>query len=316
MTLEIAIRCQQLSKRYGDIQALKPLDLQIPKGAIFGFLGRNGAGKTTTIRLLTGLTQPTTGAAWVAGIETTSANNQARVTFGYLPQEPAFYTWMTAQEYLDYIAQLFQLDKQVRSKRVLAMLAVVGLETAVHRKIGGFSGGMKQRLGIAQALIQQPPVLFLDEPTSALDPAGRHELLALIESLRGQVTVFLSSHILSDVERVCDTVGIIHEGQLLLVTGRDELLAQYASNVIALQLERDSLARLQPLVQALQAEAWVAGVNQVDNTVTITVSDMEAGKRAVLPLVVAHDLVLTRYEWKRPSLEEVFLSLSTSTNEA
>ncbi|MCB8945315.1 MAG: ABC transporter ATP-binding protein [Ardenticatenaceae bacterium] len=310
MTPDTAIRCQQLSKQYGDVHALKPLDLQIARGTIFGFLGRNGAGKTTTIRLLTGLTQPTTGAAWVTGIETTGANNQARAAFGYLPQEPAFYTWMTAREYLDYVARLFQLEKTGRAKRVLEMLAVVGLETAVDRKIGGFSGGMKQRLGIAQALIHQPPVLFLDEPTSALDPAGRHELLSLIEGLRGQVTVFLSSHILNDVERVCDTVGIIHEGQLLLVTGRDDLLAQYASNVIVLRVERENVARLEPFGQVLRAQAWVAGVVQMENELQVTVADMEAGKRAVLPLVVAHDLVLTRYEWKRPSLEEVFLTLS------
>jgi ABC-2 type transport system ATP-binding protein len=311
MTAEAAIYCQQLSKQYGDVHALKPLDLKVPQGAIFGFLGRNGAGKTTTIRLLTGLAQPTTGSAWVAGIKTTNANNQARATFGYLPQDPSFYTWMTAREYLDYIAQLFRLDKQARQKRVMDMLAVVGLETAVNRKIGGFSGGMKQRLGIAQAMIQQPPVLFLDEPTSALDPAGRHELLSLIESLRGQVTVFLSSHILSDVERVCDTVGIIHEGQLLLVTDREELLAQYASNIIALRLERNNLAQLEPFKQALQAQTWVSGLNQTENELRITVTDVDTGKRSILPLVVEHNLVLTRYEWIRPSLEEVFLALST-----
>jgi ABC-2 type transport system ATP-binding protein len=217
---------------------------------------------------------------------------------------------MTAREYLDYIAQLFRLDKQARQKRVMDMLAVVGLETAVNRKIGGFSGGMKQRLGIAQAMIQQPPVLFLDEPTSALDPAGRHELLSLIESLRGQVTVFLSSHILSDVERVCDTVGIIHEGQLLLVTDREELLAQYASNIIALRLERNSLAQLEPFKQAMQAQTWVSGLNQTENELRITVTDVDMGKRSILPLVVEHNLVLTRYEWIRPSLEEVFLALS------
>jgi ABC-2 type transport system ATP-binding protein len=169
---------------------------------------------------------------------------------------------------------------------------------------------MKQRLGIAQAMIQQPPVLFLDEPTSALDPAGRHELLSLIESLRGQVTVFLSSHILSDVERVCDTVGIIHEGQLLLVTDREELLAQYASNIIALRLERNSLAQLEPFKQAMQAQTWVSGLNQTENELRITVTDVDMGKRSILPLVVEHNLVLTRYEWIRPSLEEVFLTLS------
>jgi ABC-2 type transport system ATP-binding protein len=311
-----AIRCQQLSKRYGTVDALKPLDLVVESGSIFGFLGRNGAGKTTTMRLLTGLAQPTTGSAWVAGVETTSADSRARASFGYLPQEPAFYKWMTAQEYLDYVARLFRLDSSTRHKRMREMLALAGLETAASRKIGGFSGGMKQRLGIAQAMIHQPPVLFLDEPTSALDPAGRHELLSLIESLRGQVTVFFSSHILNDVERVCDTVGIIHEGQLLLVTDRDELLAQYASNIIALRLERNSLEQLEPFKEEMQTQTWVSSLTQTENELRITVTDIETGKRSILPLVVAHGLVLTRYEWIRPSLEEVFLTLSTSTPEA
>jgi ABC-2 type transport system ATP-binding protein len=130
------------------------------------------------------------------------------------------------------------------------------------------------------------------------------------------VTVFLSSHILSDVERVCDTVGIIHEGQLLLVTGRDELLAQYASNIMALHLERNGLGQLEPFKQELQTQTWVSGLSQTENQLRITVTDIDTGKRSILPLVVAHDLVLTRYEWVRPSLEEVFLTLSRSTPEA
>jgi ABC-2 type transport system ATP-binding protein len=175
---------------------------------------------------------------------------------------------------------------------------------------------MKQRLGVAQAMIHQPPVLFLDEPTSALDPAGRHELLALIDSLRGQVTVFLSSHILGDIERVCDTVAIIHEGQLLLVTGRDELLAQYATNVIALRPDAASVDHIEPFVQALQAQEWVANVAQSDDEWHVAVTDMAVGKQQILPLVVAHGVVLTRFEWKRPSLEEIFLTLSPHGAEA
>ncbi len=308
--MDEAIRCQQLSKEYGSVQALKPLDLVVARGSIFGFLGRNGAGKTTTMRLLTGLAQPTTGRAWVAGVEATTADSAARRSFGYLPQEPSFYDWMTAGEYLDYVARLFGLDGAARQQRIGEMIALVGLETAVQRKIGGFSGGMKQRLGIAQALIHQPPVLFLDEPTSALDPAGRYELLSLIEQLRGQVTVFLSSHILGDIERVCDTVGIIHEGELLLVTGRDELLAQYATNVLVLQLDEEMTVPIEPFVTALQAQSWVAGVSQDETEWQVAVTDLAVGKQEILPLVVAHGLVLTRFEWKRPSLEEIFLQLS------
>jgi ABC-2 type transport system ATP-binding protein len=305
-----AIRCERLSKTFGDVQALHPLDLAVEAGSIFGFLGRNGAGKTTTIRLLTGLAKPTTGTAWIAGVDTTQIDSAARQVFGYLPQDPAFYAWMTAAEYLGYAAGLFQIDGPERKRRVEEMLELAGLKDAARRRIGGFSGGMQQRLGIAQAFIHHPPVLLLDEPTSSLDPAGRYEVLELIASLRGQATVFLSSHILADVERVCDTVGIIHQGQLLLVAGRDELLAEYATNVISLQVERDSLPAVDRFVAALQAQPWVAGIASSDNVLRIAVNDPALSKRALWPLVSEHSLALARYEWIRPSLEEIFIRLS------
>ena len=306
----IAIRCENLSRRYGKVQALKPLNLGVTAGTIFGFLGRNGAGKTTTIRLLTGLARPTSGAAWVTGVETTRADSAARRVFGYLPQDPSFYNWMTAREYLDYAGRLFQMSNGDRRRRVQETLELVELKDAASRRIGGFSGGMIQRLGIAQALVHDPPVLFLDEPTSALDPAGRYAVLDLINRLRGKVTVFLSSHILGDVERVCDTVGIIRDGELLLVAGRDELLGRYASNVITLEVDRDSILHLPEFIARLEREKWVAGVTHEGSYLRVTVSDLAVARQKLLPMVVAHNLQLTRYEWVRPSLEEVFLSLS------
>ena len=160
----IAIRCEGLSKNYGNVKAVTALDLTIPRGTIFGFLGRNGAGKTTTIRLLTGLAHPTAGSAWIDGVETTNGNSTAREKFGYLPQDPSFYNWMTPQEYLDYAARLFSMAPSERKQRIDEILHQVGLADAARRRIGGFSGGMHQRLGIAQAMIHQPPVLLLDEP--------------------------------------------------------------------------------------------------------------------------------------------------------
>jgi len=308
----VAIHCQQLSKFYGDVKALRPLDLTVSAGTIFGFLGRNGAGKTTTIRLLTGLAHPTSGSAWVNGVETTRADSSAREQFGYLPQDPAFYTWMTPVEYLDYVANLFQMESSERKHRIAEMLKLVGLDKAAKRKIRGFSGGMIQRLGIAQALIHQPPVLFLDEPTSALDPAGRFEVLALIERLRGQVTVFMSSHILGDVERVCDTIGIIHEGELLQVAGRDDLLSRYATNVVTLEVERSTLPLLGGLQEKLKERPWVSSLNIEDNVLRISVTEIGAAKRDLLPLVVDSNVLLNKYAWVRPSLEEVFLKISES----
>lgn len=307
-----AIWCEGLARRYGEVDALKPLDLAVPRGSIFGFLGRNGAGKTTTIRLLTGLARPSAGRAWVEGVETTNGDNASRVNFGYLPQAPAFYPWMTAREYLEYVARLFSLEPDACRPRVDEMLAFAGLTQAAHRRIGGFSGGMKQRLGIAQAFLHRPPVLFLDEPTSALDPAGRREVLDQIASLRGQVTVFLSSHILGDVERVCDHVGVIREGQLLLVARQEELLAQYALNIAILQVDAASVAALPDFAARLRGEAWVATVQEdpAQPGLRVTVHDLAPAKTALLPQAVEAGLVVDRFEWVRPSLEEVFLRIS------
>lgn len=306
---DIAIRCEDLTRHYGAIKAVEGLNLEVPAGSIFGFLGRNGAGKTTTIRLLTGLAQPTRGRGWVAGIETTAADSQARRIFGYLPQKPAFYNWMTPWEYLDLCARLFELPVSQARRRIAEVLRLVDLEQAARRRIGGFSGGMIQRLGIAQALVHSPPVLFLDEPTSSLDPAGRYEVLDLIQRLRGEITVFLSSHILSDVERVCDRVAILRQGQLALVADRQALLSQYAPSVVELTLENGATFP-QPFVDQLQMQAWCQGIHLEANRLRLTVSDRQAARQELLSLAVAHRLALERYEWVRPTLEEIFLQLS------
>ena len=303
-----AIRTEGLSRRYGDVQAVADLALVVPTGAIFGFLGRNGAGKTTTIRLLTGLARPDSGRAWVDGVETTSGDARAGRRFGYLPQEPAFYGWMTAEGFLDHVGRLFVLPAAERNARVAELLRLVGLTDAARRKVGGFSGGMKQRLGLAAALIHNPAVLILDEPMAGLDPAGRRDVLDLLEALRGHVTVFFSTHILADVERVCDMVGILHEGRLIDVAGREELLSRYTADVAELIVADESTAALPAFVAALQALPWVGNVTTVENRVRVTVVDRAAAQTALLPLVVAHNLPLLRYEWARPNLEEIFLS--------
>lgn len=307
---EVAIRCVGLCKRFGDIEALKPLDLAIPQGSVFGYLGRNGAGKTTTIRLLAGLAHPTAGSAEVAGVASSNGDCRARHQFGYLPQDPAFYNWMMPGEYLDYVGRLFGMDRDARRKRIDELLSLVELQSAARRRIGGFSGGMFQRLGIAQALIHDPPVLLLDEPTSSLDPAGRHEVLDLLAGLRRQVTVFLSSHILADVERICDTIGIIRKGELVLLSGRDELLERYAADTAQVELDPASMETAERLVERLTEEPWIGAVQQDQNRLNIRVADVDYGKRALLQLIADQGAVVNRYEWVRPSLEEIFLRTS------
>ncbi len=305
-----AIRCEGLSRTYGKIEALKPLDLAVPAGSVFGFLGRNGAGKTTTIRLLTGLAHPTTGRAWVNGVETTAASGSASHQFGYLPQEPAFYNWMTPAAYLDYVGRLFRIGNDERPLRIAELLALVGLEKDARRPIEGFSGGMKRRLGLAQALIHRPPILILDEPMAGMDPAGRRDVIDLLDSLRGETTVFFSSHILADVDRVCDTIGIIHEGELLLTAARDELLAQYATNAIRLVFARESRPSVAAFVPHVEAQPWASGVAVENGGLRVAVTEPFAAKKALLSLIVEHGLVLDKFEWVRPSLEDVFLAIS------
>jgi ABC-2 type transport system ATP-binding protein len=169
---------------------------------------------------------------------------------------------------------------------------------------------MRQRLGLAQALIHRPPVLFLDEPTSAMDPAGRKDVLELIGRLRGNTTIFLSSHILSDVERVCDTIGVIHKGQLLLVSDRDELLSKYASDAVVLSFESRQTSSLMALVSKLEQQAWLTGVSLEQDDLRLAVNDVDRAKRELLPLIIDSRLILTRYEWVSPTLEDVFLSIS------
>ncbi len=305
-----AIRCQALSRSYGEVLALKSLELSVPRGVVFGFLGRNGAGKTTTIRLMTGLARPSSGDAWIMGVKTTDGDDTAKMNFGYLPEEPAFYTWMTPREYLAYIGKLFGLNKDVRQTRIEELLDLAGLLDAAKRRIGGFSRGMRQRLGLAQSMIHRPPVLFLDEPTSALDPAGRKDVLEMIDRLRGETTVFLSSHILADVERVCDTIGVIHEGELLLVAGREELLATHALNVVVIEFDSNDLPVSPLLLSRLGEISWISSVLQEKNGLRIQVLDPNLAKKALLPLILESEVTVISYQWVRPSLEDVFLSIS------
>lgn len=307
---EVAIRCEGLTRYYGEVKALDHLDLEVPEGAIFGFLGRNGAGKTTTMRLLTGLANPTAGRAWITGIETTNGNPSAGYAYGYLPQHPVFYGWMRAWEYLDYVARLYKMPAKSRKQCIYEVLEQVGLQDSAKRKIAGFSGGMKQRLGIAQAIIHKPKVLLLDEPTSALDPAGRYEVLDWIRNLNGRTTVFLSSHILDDIERICDQVAILHQGKLVKVGERDNILSEYATNAVEIKVEPEGEENLQKFAEQIKELSWVENSSLQHLVLRIMVSDIELGKQKILSLVQQAQLPLSRLEWVRPTLEEVFLELS------
>ncbi|MGD1994884.1 MAG: ABC transporter ATP-binding protein [Anaerolineae bacterium] len=303
------IRIQNLRKEFGDVTALDGLDLRVEPGTVFGFLGPNGAGKTTTIRILTGLAWATSGRTWVMDVEIPAGLEEVSRHIGYLPEEPTFYPWMTAHEFLDHVGRTFGLSGRERAARTEELLALTGLAEAARRRIGGFSHGMRQRLGIAQALVNRPTVLFLDEPVSALDPAGRRDILELIGKLRGETTVFMSTHILADVERVCDTVGIIAQGRMVVTARQDELLAEYASPAFEIEADAESAADLESWAGRARGLPWVADVTIEQRAVRIVVHDVERARRELLSMLVESGLVLTRYEVVQPSLEDVFLRL-------
>lgn len=302
-----AIQIESLTKVYGAVRALDGLDLTVEPGVVFGFLGPNGAGKTTAIRILTSLARPTAGRARVAGIDLAADGRALSRTIGHLPEEPAFYPWMTPLEFLDYLGCLYGIPAAERKARIRELLEQIGLYEARKRRIGGFSRGMRQRLGLGAALIHRPSVLFLDEPVSALDPAGRKDVLELIDSLRGRCTVFMSTHILADVERICDVVGIINHGKLVVQSPRETLLAQYAVPVFELEaIESESLRRW---ADSLRQADWVTAVSLEGETARVTVKDVAFARRELLASAAQAKLALTRYVEVKPALEDVFLQL-------
>jgi ABC-2 type transport system ATP-binding protein len=303
------IRCQGLTKRYGNITALDNLNLEIEEKSVFGFLGPNGAGKTTTIRLLTGLSLPSAGTAWVAGEDVTSNPLTLRRKVGFLPDVPAFYEWMSGREFLHFVGELHSLSPQERNKRTEEILELVDLQEAAGRRIGGYSRGMKQRLGIAQALMNHPEVLFMDEPTSALDPIGRRDVLLLIERLSRETTIFMSTHILSDVERVCDTVGIIDRGRLVIESTVEELRQRYARSAFELEFEEDAAPLLTRLDSMPWLEKWETVTVNETPVLRIQARDVDKAKQELLQMVATSGLTLLRYELTLPSLEDIFVEL-------
>ncbi|MGB9722992.1 MAG: ATP-binding cassette domain-containing protein [Chloroflexia bacterium] len=302
-----AIRIEGLHKHFGHVRALDGLDLSVESGLVYGFLGPNGAGKTTTLRILAGLARPSAGRAFVAGIEVGKGDIRRKV--GYLPEVPAFYGWMTPREFLaDLVAPLYGLAPAEGRARAEELLRLVGLEEVAGRRIGGFSRGMRQRLGLAQALLHRPEVLLLDEPVSALDPAGRHEMLEQIASLRGQATVFMSSHILADVERICDAVAIIDRGRLVVAAGREELLSRYARPVLEVEFDA-STEEVERWARTLADNPLVAGAQAAGRVVHLAAGPVERARAELPALVASSGLIVQRYEWSRPTLEDVFLQL-------
>jgi ABC-2 type transport system ATP-binding protein len=299
-----AVELAGVRKVFKGAAALDGLTRSVPEGSVFGFLGPNGAGKTTTLRILAGLARPTSGDARVLGHEA-GADGGTRALIGYLPDVPAFYKWMNAAEYLRFSGRLFGLEGARLESRIAALLELADLGRVTTR-IGGYSRGMKQRLGIAQALINAPRLLLLDEPTSALDPIGRREVLDMVAALRGRTTVFFSTHILADVERVCDTVAIIDRGRVVEQAAIDELRRR-RHGLNRLVIDVDDPGRL---ADALVGQPWLRAVAPAESGgLVLSVDDLVAAQRALPHVLAAAGVALERLETNELSLEDVFVGL-------
>ena len=280
------IQTNGLSKAYGDVHALKPIDLSVSKHAILGFLGPNGAGKTTLMKLLLGLIRPSSGSATVFDQDIVADSVEIRSRVGYLPQEPRFYEFMTARQTLDFTAKFFFSGPQhAIDQRVDEMLKLVGLSDKADRPVKGFSGGERQRLGIAQAQVNYPDLLILDEPAAALDPLGRRDVLAVMERLRQHTTIFYSTHILDDVQQVSDTVAILNKGELVAFGDIDTLINDGQGVVYTMDVQGD-VARAQAIVAAQSWVADVAAVAQGSSTkMLVTVTDEAVAQAQLLRLL-------------------------------
>ena len=301
-----AIETSGLTKVFNGAAAVDHIELTVPAGSVFGFLGPNGAGKTTMARMLVGLARPTSGTATILGFDITKDLAEIRKRIGFLPDVPAFYSWMTGLEYLLFVADVFGIKPKEAKGKAEASLERAGLK-GVKTKIDGYSRGMKQRLGIAQALINDPRVILMDEPTSALDPIGRKEVLETISSLGGEITVFFSTHILNDVERVCDNVAILNKGKILA----DETMESLKSRYAAKPAFRVELEMPQPdFLQRLKNEKWAAGVESPEqNTVIIAAEDLRSGRAGLLKLAAEMDIPVKRLEVVEPTLEDIFMGV-------
>jgi ABC-2 type transport system ATP-binding protein len=299
-----ALQIAGLTKRYGDALALDGVDLLVEQASVFGFLGPNGAGKTTTLRILTGLARPTAGVARIFGHDVVGATNEVRSLIGFLPDVPGFYPWMTAEEFLRLAGGLFGMERRTLDERVGVLLDLAGL-AGVKTRVGGYSRGMKQRLGIAQALVNAPALLMLDEPTSALDPIGRKEVLDMVASLGGRTTVFFSTHILADVERVCDTVAILDRGRVVVQSPIGELTARKGAQVIEVEVDEGA----ERLARSLEWSPWLVGVERDGEKLRLTVNDLDTAERALPAAIAGEQLRLRRMESAEVTLEEVFVDL-------
>ncbi len=293
------LRINDLHKRFGDKVVLRGLDLSVPEHSIFGFIGKNGAGKTTAMKTVLGLLKADSGEIAVNGEKVVYGQTSTNRHIGYLPDVPSFYSFMTAAEYLRFCGEITGIARSELDVRCKELLTLVGLGDETHR-IKGFSRGMKQRLGIAQALLNRPKLLICDEPTSALDPVGRKEILDILLAVRDQTTVLFSTHILSDVERICTDVAFLNNGTVDIGGKLSDIKTKYRRDEYHLETQTDADALV--LCEAFPFMKHI-GENQ------LVFIENESAVFDVLRFITDKRIPLLKLELSEPTLESLFMEV-------
>ena len=297
---------ENLSKSFGSNKIIDNISFSVQEGSIFGFLGENGAGKTTTMKMILGLLKKDDGIIKVCGEEVYYGETKTNKYIGYLPDVPAFYGYMRPTEYLKLCGEITGMDSKILKNRIEEILNLVGLENN-NKKIGGFSRGMKQRLGIAQALLNEPKLLICDEPTSALDPVGRKEILDILLKIKGKSTVIFSTHILSDVEKICDSIAILHKGNIALSGEVEKLKQGKRKDVMSIEfIEETDLDKFMMFEKILN---YKEHINVEGKNVLISSNNIDKVQRYVLYELGKENILPAKIEILEPTLENLFMEV-------
>lgn len=300
------LKIESLNKSFGKHKILKDLSLSVPEHSVFGFLGKNGAGKTTTMNMIVGLSRPTSGNISVCGEPVNYGQTKTNRFIGYLPDIPSFYNYMTPKEYLNLCGNITGMLSDEIRKKSEDLLILVGLN-GINKRIGSFSRGMKQRLGIAQALLNSPKLLICDEPTSALDPIGRREILDILESVKDQTTVLFSTHILSDAEQICDRIAVLHDGKIALSGTLSEVKAQHKRE--SLLIEFNSYEIMNIFMASEQMKPFLKDSEKMERGLILKAQDFDRMQSIIIGVLAEEKLLPTRLEVLEPTLENLFVEV-------